>query len=329
MVTSMDRLLDILSFVKTAQTGGFSRAARLLNTSQSTVSKSVARLEEGLGIKLLHRTTRHVRLTEEGEVFLSRCIRILEELEEAEEEVQRWKKHPSGTVRINTIVSFARAHIVPLLPEFRQRYPDIHLHISFTDLISNLTEENVDIAIRTGTLSDSQLIAKTIIPKQPMVLCASPSYLATRGHPTDLADLYEHDGLGFRFSQSGRLRTWQFDADIDFARTPMKYRFVFDDADAMQDACIAGLGIMQQTTWIAYHAVERGELVLVLPQYASFEKALSMIWQQNVDRVPRVRATIDFLLEKWQLPPYWDRVFESKLPWLGHPFANTGDKSAT
>ena len=200
----MESLSGILAFVHAARLRSYVAAGAQLGISASAVGKSVARLEDGLGVRLLNRSTRRISLTEEGELFLERCARIVRELEEAEAEVTRGRQSPRGRLRVS-LPAIGYRMLVPLLPEFTRRYPEIELDLDFSDRIVDLIGEGVDVAMRSGSFADSRLKARPLGAYRFAVV-ASPAYLAARGAPLKPVDLGEHARLAFRHAGDGQCR---------------------------------------------------------------------------------------------------------------------------
>src|SRR5688572_21473454 len=199
---------DMIAFVRAVERGGFSAAARDLGLTPSAVSKLVTRLEDRLGVRLLNRTTRRLALTAEGEGFFQRSQRILADIAEAEEEVGRSRVQPRGLLRVNVGTAFGMHQLVPALPEFLTRHPDVQVELTITDRVVDLIEEGADLGIRLGTLPDSSLVARRISEVE-RVICASPAYLRRHGTPRKPADLRGHNCLNMANAPS--LRRWPFE----------------------------------------------------------------------------------------------------------------------
>lgn len=203
----MDSLTSLTSFVRTAETLSFVQAARLLGISASAVGKNVARLEHKLGVRLFNRSTRNVSLTAEGAAFLTRCQSILEQIQEAESELTSSLSQPTGKLRISLPVIGYRL-LLPALTAFTRLYPQVELDLDFSDRLVNLIDEGFDVAIRSGELADSRLIARKLGGFR-FVLCASPAYLAEYGAPDSPAELAAHKCIFFRFPATGLIQPWE------------------------------------------------------------------------------------------------------------------------
>lgn len=199
----MDSFSGLESFVRAADLLSFAEAGRALGISASAVGKNVARLEQQLGLRLFHRTTRQVRLTQEGTLFHERCRRILDELHDARAAMQAAAETPRGRLRVS-LPAIGYRFLLPVLPEFQARYPEVELDLDFNDHLVDVVEAGLDVVIRSGDLADSRLVARRLGPFR-FVLAASPAYLAERGIPLTPADLAGHTSLRYRFLNSGKL----------------------------------------------------------------------------------------------------------------------------
>lgn len=291
----MDSLSGIISFVQAAERLSFVAAGRALGVSASAVGKNIAKLEESAGTRLFHRTTRRVSLTEEGALFYERCRRILDDLREAESALAEATRAPRGRLRIGA-PTIGYRFLLPLLPEFRRRYPDIELDIDFNDRLVNVVEEGLDAVIRSGPLSDSSLIARTLGPFR-FVLCASPAYLENRGTPQTPIDLETQDCLRFRFPTTGKLQIWQLsDAEgVDPFRGPSP--LTCNNMEALRGAAIAGLGIAYMPDFLARSAMAEGALIPVLERHLADPGQFSLLWPSSRQLSPRLRVFIDFLAD--------------------------------
>ncbi len=262
----MDNLNGIVAFVRTAETLSFVAAGRKLGISASAVGKTIARLERSLGVRLFHRTTRRVTLTEEGRHFHERCHRILEELRDAEATLSASAQTPRGRLRVSLPVIGYR-FLLPVLPAFSARYPDIELDLDFNDRLVDVVEGGFDAVIRSGQLSDSSLMSRRLGPFR-FVLCASPDYLARAGVPRGLADLAAHEGVRYRFPTTGKLQPWSLLPD---GGEPPNLRCAMtcNNMEALRGAVIAGFGIGFMPDFLARDALAAGSLVEVLERIRS------------------------------------------------------------
>lgn len=290
----MRTLQPWLAFAETAKRGNFAAASRDLGCTPSTLAKSVARLEKHLGVRLFHRTTRQVTLTDEGHRLFARSERVLAELEQLEEEASGARAEPQGTLRIDMPVAFGRLVMLPLLAELAERHPRVSIDARLSDVYVDLVKEGVDVAIRTGALRDSTLVARTF-GSQTLLLCAAPSYLANAGTPASVEALARHAAVVFRVPSHGRERPWQLRVNgRDVALSPPS-RVRVDDGDAMAAAAVLGFGITQLPHYIVAEPLARGELVEILPQVRPAPMPIAAV-MPSARMVPsRVRALLDLL----------------------------------
>jgi DNA-binding transcriptional LysR family regulator len=203
---TIERMRDIHAFVHVAEAKSFTAAAERIGLSRSAVGKSVLRLEDRLGVRLLQRTTRSVSLTGEGAVFLERCIRILADLDEAEMSMLSHSQMPRGRLRLELPVSFGRLHVLPMVNQFMSKWPELSVNVSFNDRFVDLIDEGIDLAVRLGGSEDSRLMTRLLAPHR-LVTCASPAYLKNHGVPTNIEELACHSGLAF--VHGGRPVDWR------------------------------------------------------------------------------------------------------------------------
>ena len=289
----MESLSGIVAFVQAAEHLSFVAAGRALGISASAVGKSIAKLEESVGARLFHRTTRRISLTEEGAAFYERCRRILDDLRDAETMLSNATRAPRGRLRVS-VPTIGYRFLLPAIPEFRRCYPDIELDIDFNDRLVDVVEEGLDAVIRSGTLTDSSLMSRRLGPFR-FVLCASPSYLERNGIPQLPSDLEKHDCLRFRFPTSGKLQAWQLtNADgVDPFRRPSP--LTCNNMEALRGAAISGLGIAYMPDFLAREAVDASLLHTVLDAYLADPGQFSILWPSNRLVSPRLRVFIDHM----------------------------------
>lgn len=290
-------------FCKAAELGSFSAAAEALGLTPASVSRSIKRLEERLGVRLFSRTTRNVRLTSEGELYWQECRQALEQIAEAERAITGNQKVPSGHLRISVGTLYANYRLLPVLHHFTTAYPQIELELSLSNRVADIVDEGYDLAIRTGTPQDSRLIAHKLEDATAGIF-ATPEYLARKGVPQSLDDLVDHDCLQFILPTTGRAMPWILKMpdgqDLDYV---FRGRFrVLDDAFGCISWGKAGGGLFQIYHFIAEPAVARGELVEVLQGYAGRSRQFSVTYPQNRHMSARVRAFVDFMLEQLRFP---------------------------
>ena len=292
-------------FVRVAVTHNISQAGAELGLSPAVSSAHISKLEEALGVRLIHRTTRKVSLTEEGMAFLPHAEEVLASVEAARASVGAGEASPRGTLRVTASASFGRMHLVPALGDFLSRYPELNLDLRLTDYIVDLVEGGFDIAIRNSDLKDSTLIARKLAPDR-RILCASPEYLAKHGEPQLPSDLREHQCVSLM-----GLDNWIFDTSEGQLTLKVKGRLRTDHGEAMRDASVGGLGISINSTWSVYEHLKRGELVQVLPNFPLLADAdIWAVYPSSRLLAPKVRAFIDFFAERFSAPTYWDRELD-------------------
>lgn len=288
----MDRLTGIVSFVRTAETSSFVAAGRHLGISASAVGKNVAKLEEKLGVRLFHRTTRRVRLTTEGALYYERCHRILDDLDEAENVVTDASQAPRGLLRISTPTVGYR-FLLPILPEFTALYPEIELDLDFDDRMVDVIEEGFDAVIRSGNLRDSQLGSRRLGAFR-FFLCASPEYLRAHGIPRSIEELERHRQIHFRIPSTGKLQEWQLKRAR--AERPLRARTVLtcNNCEGLLMGALEGLGIAYMPDFLAREALDDGRLVSVLDTLLVNPHRFWLLWPSSRRLSPKLRAFVDF-----------------------------------
>lgn len=303
----MDRLDRMRIFVAVAEAGGFAPAARRLALSPPAVTRAVAAMEERIGARLLHRTTRIVRLTEAGTRFLEDCRRILAEVEEAEAAAAGLHAEPRGPVAVTAPVLFGRLHVAPVLFEVAGRYPGLVVRSFFIDRIVHLAEEGYDIAVRIAELPDSGLSAIRVGSVR-RVVCASPAYLAAHGAPRSPAELAEHEAIPF--FQGSTPREWTFHhgggrtgaVSRTETITP-RARLIVNHADVAVAAAVAGRGLTRVMSYQAAAAIRTGELVVLMEEFEPPPIPIHVVHQEGRRASARVRALVDFLVEGLRADP--------------------------
>jgi len=296
----MDQLLAMRVFVRVAERGSFARAADELDISRAAASGHVAALEKHLGVRLLNRTTRRVSLTAEGADYLRRTQRILEEIEDAEETLRGARSRPQGRLRVDVPVAFGRYLLLPALPEFTRRYPEIELDVRLNDRVVDLVAERVDVALRVGGLQQSGLVARRVA-QMNIVTCASPAYLAEHGEPRTPDDLRSHRLLGMT-PASGGTPEWSFPPPYTPRRLKLHFAMQFNAAEGPIISAIAGLGIVHTADLMVAEYIARGELKLILGDYIVPGPTMSLVYPSAGHQSPKVRVFSDFaadLLRKW------------------------------
>jgi DNA-binding transcriptional LysR family regulator len=296
----MDRLRTMSVFVAVAEEAGFAAAAKRLNMSPPSVTRAIGDLEGRLGARLLHRTTRTVTLTEVGERYLADCRHILSEIEEADRHATRVHASPSGMVRVTGSVVFGCAVLTPILLELQDRYPEISISTFFVDRLVHLIDEGMDIAIRIAELPDSSLTAIRV-GEVCRVLCASPSYLDARGRPRNPGDLYNHDLI--EFSHETPRGEWIFQSAGRSQSVKVNSRMKFNVADPAIAAVVSGRGITRVLSYMIAHHVASGDLQIVLPDFEPPAVPVHVVHKEAGQTSARVRAVVDFLVDKLRGDP--------------------------
>ena len=290
----MDNLSELAVFVRVAEARSYVAASRMLGLSASAVGKSISRLEAKLGVRLFHRSTRSITLTDEGAVFHERCKRILEDLEEAQVELATSITAPKGRLRISVPAAGHRL-LMPILPAFRQSYPDVELDIDFSDRLVDLIDEGFDMVIRSGELTDSRLAAKRLCPFR-FKLCASPAYLAKHGVPHEPGDLASHLCLRFRYPSSGKLQEWRLSQPgHEPAELTLPTAITLGSIEATRAAAVGGLGMAYLPDFAVQDALQDGSLQTTLDAYNVIEGSFWMLWPSNRFTLPKLRVWVDFL----------------------------------
>lgn len=298
----MDRAAEMTAFVRAVETGGFSTAARDLGLTPSALSKLVTRLENRLGARLLHRTTRRLQLTAEGEAFYAKARPILAAMDEAEAEVTQASASPRGLLRLHCGSAFGMHQLAPAIPRFQALHPDIEMDITISDQLMSGMEEGVDIAIRIGPLDESSMVARRICNLQ-RVICASPAYLARRGTPRTPDDLQQHNCLWI--TSLPALRRWPFDTDDGIRVVNVGGNVAANNAETVLQLAVAGVGITRLTDVIVGDALRRGELVPILTDWHHVEPVpLFATYPSGRNLSPKVRAMVDFLVEEFGGVPW-------------------------
>ncbi|MEO9080314.1 MAG: LysR family transcriptional regulator [Rhodanobacter sp.] len=294
----MEDFSAISIFVRVVEAKSFAGAAAQLGMTPSGVSRAVSRLETQLGARLLFRSTRSLRLTDDGGVFHARCKEILDDLTDATEALNYSNRKPTGKLRVGISLSVGRAALIPRLTDFEQRYPDIRLELSMSDIPMDLNGEGLDCAIRVGQLEDSSLIARKIGYLHNVVL-ASPEYLRRHGAPTAIDDLKNHRCINYVYP-NGRPRQWQFDTPEGAALVDIDAHMLINDAESVLQAVAAGLGITQAPRMLAACLLDKGLLELVMADTASTGKPVWIVYPQKKHLSARVQAFIEWVRELFE-----------------------------
>jgi DNA-binding transcriptional LysR family regulator len=287
----MDRLTSMEVFVRAVESGSFSAAGEAMQMSSQLIGKHVQKLEQHLGVQLLHRSTRRQSLTDFGRIFYERAKIILSEVETAESMAAETRAVPSGRLRINAPVSFGMRTLAPRLPEYMKMYPEVSVDLTLANRAVDLIEEGYDAVFRVGELSDSGLIARQLGPYR-LVLCAAPAYLETHDPLTSPWDLQRHECLGFSHTE---LRThWTFEGRDGREVVPVTGRLMADHGEPLLCAALEGLGIMLQPEELVKDCLTDGRLVELLPGYSVPTRPLHVLYAPDRRLTPKLRSFVDF-----------------------------------
>lgn len=297
----LDRITGMRIFVRAVSAGSLSAAGRHLGISPAMATKHVDALEAHLGVKLLHRTTRRLSLTEAGSDYLDACLRILPEIEEAEASAASQRVEARGLLRMNVPLTFGSRYIAPLVPAFSQRHPAVRVELGLNDSQVDLIDGGWDMAVRIGRLADSTLQARRLADC-PLVVCAAPAYLDERGVPRKVADLAQHNCLSYTLSQS---KDWAFGRDGN-ARVTVSGDLLANNGSALVAAAVGGQGIIYQPQFIVAGALRRGELVVLeLDKPAMDVGGIHLLYPPDRRPPAKVRVMADYLIES----------FKDEVPW--------------
>ena len=290
----MDRFLEMQTFNAVVDAGSFVKAADTLKLSKAAVSRYVVDIETRLGVRLLHRTTRRLSLTDEGQVFYARSKELLAELEEAEDEITSRSAAASGLLRINAPFTFGILHLAPLWGVFRARHPKVTLDVTLADRLVDLVEEGYDVAIRIATLENSTLVSKKLASTR-MVLCASAKYLEQRGVPEHPAELAQHAIISYSYWSTRD--EWRFDGPQGPVSVQTHPCIHTNNGDTCRAAALAHQGVILQPSFLVGKDLSDGSLVELMPQYRSIELGIYAVYPTRKHVSAKVRVLIDFLAE--------------------------------
>ncbi|QKC85223.1 LysR family transcriptional regulator [Mesorhizobium sp. NZP2077] len=284
-------------FVEVVEAGGFAKAAERLALTRSAVGKSIARLEERLGVRLFHRTTRTQNLTEDGQQYYERCLRAMEELRAGESLLESGRRDVVGRLRVSMPVLFGRYCVAPVLLAFAREHPQLELDLSFSDRQVDLIADGVDLAVRNGVLGNGAGLQARRITSQRKVLCAAPAYLAAKGAPDEIADLAAHDTLLYWRADHGQ--AWQLpDASGKLIDVSVTSRLRFDDLEAIANAAVDGMGLAWVPHWLIRDELLAGSLVALWANRPSASMECYAVWPATQYLPLRSRLAIDALVSE-------------------------------
>ncbi len=284
----------IAMFLEVVKQQSFADAARALGMTGPAVSKQVRALEDELGVKLLHRTTRQVSLTEEGAIYSERARKALEDLQEAEHYIQDLRAWPKGLLKVNAPMSFGRRYLTQPIAAFAKQYPDVQMEVDFDDRHIDMISEGYDVVVRIGALEDSSLIARKLAPC-PIPLCASPELLERYGTPKTPEELKDYPAL--IYSRHGVRSEWRYqDAEGKIGVAPLRPQLFANNAELMLEGCLQGIGIALLPIFTAAPHIKSGQLVQILPEYETHPaRNIYAMFPQNRYLSTKTRLFVDWL----------------------------------
>lgn len=293
----MDKLTAFDAFVQSAETGSFVAAGRKLGLSASAVGKAVVRLEQRLDVRLFHRNTRNIALTEEGKLFLERCRRIFEEVDAAEAELARSNRTPKGRLRVS--LPLVGMLLAPVMAKFMRAWPEVQLDLDFSDRLVDVVEEGFDAVMRTGQPSDSRLMSRNL-GRFKLKIVASPDYLARCGVPETPDDLAQHQCLHQRSPTTGKIRPWPFARGERQGKIVLPERMSATAVDPLVELAVEGLGVACLPPFAIRDEIADGRLVSILEEWVTENDQFHVLWPASRHITPKLRAFIDFMAEHLQ-----------------------------
>jgi DNA-binding transcriptional LysR family regulator len=285
-----DKFFDMIVFARVVETGSLSGAARHLGLSLAVVSRTLARLEARLGVRLANRTTRTLSLTEEGSAFHNRCVRILADVDEAEMAATRGRDTASGLLRVTSTFAFSRRRLAPLLQEFQSQHSGLRIHLEASDSLVNLVEGGYDLAVRFGALADSSMIARQLAPNV-RVICGAPAYLDRRGRPAAVDDLAEHDCIDYGGPPQG---FWT----LKDTAMPIRCNLTCNDGELAHGWALQGAGLVLKSIWDTHGDIEAGRLEVVLPKLRLPAAPIHAVYPHSRHAAAKVRLCVEFLADR-------------------------------
>lgn len=295
----MDRFLEMQTFNAVVDAGSFVKAADALAMSKAAVSRYVVDMETRLGVRLLHRTTRRLSLTDEGQIFYVRSKELLAELAEAEDEITSRSEAASGLLRINAPFTFGVLHLAPLWGGFRAQHPQVKLEVTLADRLVDLVDEGYDVAIRIANLESSTLVSKRLATTR-MVLCASPQYLKRHGTPMHPSELADHDVISYSYWSTKD--EWHFTGPLGAVSVKTNPCIHTNNGDTCRAAALASQGIILQPSFLVGDDLAAGTLLELMPEFRSLELGIYAVYPTRKHVSPKVRALLDFLTNHFSQP---------------------------
>ncbi|MEH2181158.1 LysR family transcriptional regulator [Nostoc sp.] len=306
----MDQLAAMRSFVKVVETGGFSETARQLELAVSSVTRQINSLEAMLNTQLLNRSTRSITLTLQGQKYYDKAVQILQDVEEANLCVMEQGDIPHGTLRISLPVTFGRLHIAPILSDFLIHYPEVKLDLQLSDGLANLAEANLDVVIRIGNLdrSNPNLMVRKLATYHRLV-CGSPAYFKQQGKPSHPNDLTQHNCLLFAYSTNHQI--WRFQRQTEVCEVKVSGSLIANHSEVLRQVCLDGSGLVLMPTWLIGEDIKAGRLQAVLSDFqispqTDQDTSVYALYLPNRKHSRRVQVFMDFLIQQFGNPPYWE-----------------------
>jgi DNA-binding transcriptional LysR family regulator len=297
----VNKFQQMASFVAVVDAGSFVGAADACDQSKAAISRHVSDLEQRLGVRLLHRTTRRLSLTAEGQAFHARCKELLASLDEAESEITSHLGRPSGLLRVNAPLTFGVLHLAPLWGRFADLYPRVSLDVTLGDRVVDLIDEGYDLVIRITSMTGSMLVSRKLASTR-MVLCASPAYLEKHGTPLHPHELAAHRAISYTYWNTGD--EWEFTGPDGPARVAVNGCIHTNNGDTCRLAALEHQGVILQPTFLVGEDIRHGSLVELMPQYRSVELGIHAIYPTRKFLPLKVRTLVDFLAEEFRDPPW-------------------------
>ena len=306
----MDQFAAMRAYVKVVETNGFSEAARQLQMAVSSVTRQVNALENLLNTQLLNRSTRSISLTPQGRKYYDQAVRILQDVEEANQCVAEQEEVPRGLLKVSMPVAFGRIHIAPIVNDFLDQYPEVKLDLRLSDGLSNLVEEELDVVIRIGNLdrSGANLIVRKIASRIRLV-CGSSTYFAQYGIPKHPDELARHNCLLFTYSMGYDI--WRFKRDTEVCEIKVSGSVISSNSELLLKVCLGGTGLILMPTWLIGEDIQAARLQAVLTDFqvhpqANMDMGIYALYPPNRRHSVRVKTFIDFLMKRLGDPPYWE-----------------------
>ncbi len=301
----MDRLWAMEVFVKVVEAGSLSRAATHLDLANASVTTCIRNLETHLGVTLLRRSTRHIQLTDEGAIYYERCRSILDQVDEAEVTISPARVPMRGTLRVELPIALGHLIVGPAVSDFSSQHPELRVYVSLTNTVDNLVRRSVDIAVHMDEVDDGDLVARWIYEAKH-VLCAAPSFLAAHGRPMRPGDIDPQTCIGFAATPASKVRDWEFFNDEERHVITPAGNLLFNSSDALLKTAARGAGLVYVLDVLARDYLARGEIVALLPDWATARQTFYAVYPQSRFVPPKVRMFVEFLAGLFGMQPSAD-----------------------